>query len=99
MINANDIKQRSLIASHIRYEKELDIIGKAIKEAADKGEFMLYYNPNKLRMKATDCSGILNVLTNAGFTTGIKDNKLIISWFDNLKDIDLLKDYEHIEIN
>lgn len=105
MINANSIKQRSLIASYLKYEKEINIISDKIVETANKGGFMLYIDPMKeFKIPRYECSGILNVFTNAGFITGIKDNaeyedkggKLIISWYHDLDKINLLDDYDKL---
>ena len=96
MINANSIKQRSLIASYLKYEKEINVISDKITEASNNGEFMIYIDSKKeFNIRYNKCSGILNVFTNAGFITGIRDNgELIISWFHDLDKIDLLKDYD-----
>lgn len=96
-ININEIKQRSLIAVYLKYEEEIEKIYESIKEAADKGEFMIYYNPKVLKIDRKCWTGILNVFDNIGFTTGIKDDKLLISWFYDLKGINLLEDYKNEE--
>ena len=93
MINVNDIKQRALISARLKYEREIEIISDYIKTAADNGEFMLYIDPYPIKLKRQDWTKVLNVFDNAGFITGIKDNKLLISWFNNLKEINLLEDY------
>lgn len=97
MINSKEIKQRSLISALLKYEKEIEIISNEIKDAANNGLFMIYYDPKKLRLSRSDWTGILNVFDNAGFNTGIKDNKMLISWFSDLKGINLLEDYENEE--
>ena len=60
---------------------------------------MLYYDPKPLRIPKNGWTGILNVFDNAGFITGIKDNKLLISWFTDLKDISLLENYNDTKSN
>ena len=100
MINVKDIKQRSLIAIREKYKKEIEVISQEIKNAANNGEFMIYYNPRNLRLERAEWTGILNVFYNLGFITGIKDNKLLlISWFDKLNEINLLENYETPEID
>ena len=99
MITAKEIKQRSLIAAHLKYEKEINIISDKIKEAADNGGFLIYFDPKPLKLKRSEWTGILNVFDNAGFDTGISDEKLLISWFKDLKEINLLESYEKTGID
>lgn len=99
MINAKEIKQRSLIAAYIKYEKAINLISEKIKEAANNGEFLIYIDPKPLKLKRSEWTGILNVFDNAGFDTGISDEKLLISWFKDLKEINLLENYEETGIN
>ncbi len=99
MINDKEIKQRSLIAARIKYEKEINLISEKIKETADNGEFLLYFDPKPLKIKRSEWTGILNVFDNVGFDTGISDEKLLITWFKNLNEINLLENYEKTEID
>lgn len=93
MIDARDIKQKSIIAALEVYRHEIDIVSEAISQAASRGEFMLYFDARKAGIKRNTWTAILNVLNNAGFKTGIKDEKLLITWFSDLANIDLLEDY------
>ena len=93
MIDARDIKQKSIIAAIEVYRQEIDLLSDAISQAASRGEFMLYFDAKKAGIKRNTWTSILNVLNNAGFKTGIKDEKLLITWFSDLANIDLLEDY------
>lgn len=93
MIDARDIKQKSIIAALEVYKKEIDLVSDAISQSASRGEFMLYYDAKKAGIKRNTWTAILNVLDNAGFKTGIKDEKLLITWFSDLASINLLEDY------
>lgn len=93
MIDARDIKQKSIIAAIEVYRQEIDLVSDAISQAASRGEFMLYFDAKKAGIKRNTWTSILNVLNNAGFKTGIKDEKLLITWFSDLANIDLLEDY------
>ena len=98
MIGAKEIKQRAIISALEKYEPEINQISKAILEAADRGEFMLYYDPKNLkRVRRQDWTAILNTFDNAGYKTGIKDGKLLISWFHDLSEINLLETYKEYE--
>lgn len=99
MINAKEIKQRTLIAAHLKYEKAINQISEKIKETADNGGFLIYIDPKPLKLDRPEWTSILNVFDNAGFDTGISDNKLLISWFKDLKEINLLENYEKTETN
>ena len=93
MIDARDIKQKSIIAAIEVYRQEIDLVSDAISQAASRGEFMLYFDAKRAGIKRNTWTSILNVLNNAGFKTGIKDEKLLITWFSDLANIDLLEDY------
>ena len=93
MIDARDIKQRSIIAALEKYDREINLISDSILQAASRGEFMLYYDAKRVGIKRNIWTSILNVFNNAGFQTGIKDEKLLISWFSDLASISLLEDY------
>lgn len=95
ILNVNSVKQRAIISSRILYEEKIKEIEKAIEEEANKGHFCLLFTKNKCgRLTDNQCSSILNVFANAGFSTGFKGQDLFISWWDNLDKIDLLEDYE-----
>lgn len=94
MITAKEIKQRSIIAAIEKYKKEIELISNAITLAADEGKFMIYFDAKAAKIKRDIWTAILNVFDNAGFKTGIKNDKLLITWFSDLKEIDLLEDYE-----
>lgn len=103
MITANSIKQRSLIASLENFKSEIEKVEELIKSAADQGLYMISFDPEKngLNRRAEDCSGILNVFKNKGFTVGIKKLEtikaksiILISWYDDLDKINLLENYE-----
>ena len=93
MIDARDIKHKSIIAAIEVYRQEIDLVSDAISQAASRGEFMLYFDAKRAGIKRNTWTSILNVLNNAGFKTGIKDEKLLITWFSDLANIDLLEDY------
>lgn len=95
MINANSIKQRSIIASALKYEVVLEKIEDILKKEADQGKYLVYIDYKKLGIERSDCSSICNVLANVGFNTGITDDKkILISWYHDLDKINLLENYE-----
>lgn len=55
---------------------------------------MIYFDAKAAKIRRDIWSSILNVFDNMGFRTGIKNEKLLITWFSNLSEIDLLENYE-----
>jgi len=96
MITTKEIKQRSIIAAIEKYKKEIELIliSNAIILAADEGKFMIYFDAKAAKIKRDTWTAILNAFDNVGFKTGIKNEKLLISWFSDLEEIDLLENYE-----